>query len=192
MSNKEALGFEAFVSKAFDYLVRDHGFVKTVCNSREVQFNSSDRYVKVLHGRNEIDLVIGLLGANIEVTINDVIAHSSDAGAIGTLWNWNASNQASVELGVSHLADFFYRIGEEAVIGDGQYIKDVYSRSAELRKEAMQLQKLREIEETARQAWTNHDFDLVISIYEPIEEHLDAVQKKRLHLAKRKVSERFS
>jgi hypothetical protein len=189
LDGRKELGFEKFVNEHFAFLVNEFGFVKTSSNPYEVQFDGSDRYVKVTHGRYELALVVGVANTSTEVSVNDLIEYESDTRESVTRWNWDASSRHSVELGVVHLSQLCYKVGKDALVGDVRYLEDVYNRSVELRHKAKRKHELNEIEQMASEAWTNHDYNLVITLYEPIKLELNQIQKQRLHLSKRKVSE---
>lgn len=152
MDGIEETGFEKFVDECFAYLGSEFGFTKKSSHPHMVQFDGSDRYVKVIHGRYEIDLAVRVANTTTEVSVNDIIKYESGTRGSLAAWNWDASNRQSVERGVSRLARLFYEIGKESLVGHVQYLNDVHSRSAELRQQAMRKQELEGIEQKALKA----------------------------------------
>lgn len=184
MDTRQGLGFQDFADKFFDYLVDDYGFKKTSSDVYCVQFDSNDRYVKIVHGRNEIDLLIGHKTVGKEIRINDVIQYG-----VSTVnqWVWNASTRHSVEEGTRRLAQLLKDVGIEALTGSTQYFEDVCNASTQFQYVAQQQQELVDMESRAHEAWMKKDYKRVVINYESYENLLNEVQQKRLDLARRKM-----
>lgn len=184
VDTRQALGFQEFADKFFDYLGDGYGFKKTSSDVYCVQFDSKDRYVKIVHGRNEIDLFIGHKTVGKEIRINDVIQYS---GCMVNQWAWNASTRHSVEEGSRRLAQLLKDVGGEALTGSVEYFEDVYNMSTQLQYAVEKQQELADMEERAHEAWIKKDYKRVVVNYESYENLLNEVQQKRLELARRKI-----
>lgn len=100
-----------------------------------------------------------------------------------------ASDEGQLERGLIKLSAYAKKYCNRAFTGDIEFYKEIYERKEMRKQEATYWNKANAIEEQAKDAWEKQDYMKIISLYEPMAEHLSPLQKKRLSICMKKISQ---
>jgi hypothetical protein len=183
---RESLGFAEAVAQYIAPLLTAKGFTRTEQTAYSVRFQSPAVALAVFHEpvSYELDLVYALQAAPSErYNLCDMLDTVLGIGHKEQAF-FQASEHDRVVYCIKAIADYLRKYGDKVLIGD----PTVYQRMREVtrrRNEAYTKQVVQQpIRQAAEDAWQKHDYAKVRDLYEPIEDDLTPVEKKRLDYAK--------
>jgi hypothetical protein len=102
VDERKELEFEKLVDEHIAFLVSEFCFVKSSSNPYAVQFDGSDRYVKVMHGRYELDWMSSIYNCGhwipYQIAIAGGVDMLSDPSGYSIVTDWNKVVQYNPEV----------------------------------------------------------------------------------------------
>jgi hypothetical protein len=186
--DRSLLEFQEAVREHFEYIETQYGYKRLSSDPYCVKFNSDTVYLNVYHERisYEIYLEIGILPEDdmnsLKADVLDIVMNSGNASEQTF---YQASNKNAVDVVVKKLANLINLYARDALSGSVSYFKSVSNKRGQRQQKALLLEELRVIEEKAKIAWSCKDYSTVVMAYKKYEQHLDAVQLKKLEYARK-------
>jgi hypothetical protein len=151
-----------------------------------VRFESHSTWLEVWFDKYSLFVTMGLTKYNYELSLWDIMEYTMGKGSET---NYMASDEEKLGKGIKKLSDYVKQYCEDALLGDIGFYSEI------LKKKELQIQeniinsRNRYVEECAKNAWDNANFNDVIALYQSINEDLTPIQKKRLSLSLKRVGE---
>ncbi|KJS66081.1 MAG: hypothetical protein JL50_13065 [Peptococcaceae bacterium BICA1-7] len=188
VTERNLLGFQEEVKRHFEYLISDYGYRCVFSDPYCVKFQTDKVYLNIYHEKisYEVYVEIGLIPEDyqnkLRIGIKDIIENSASSEKV--LPFYQASNPRSISKAVGELAKLLRIHGKEALAGQYQYYKKISEMKLQRQQTAYTEEMLKITENRANDAWKRKDFSKVIELYEPIKQHLNTTQIKKLEYAK--------
>jgi hypothetical protein len=188
---RRSLGFQECVGSAFTFL-EEYGFVPYEASDFAVRYASHCARLVIRHDRLSYELSLGLarLGNAEELAHPygiELLMHSVDLGLARRYRDFAATSLEGVRRGVVQLAADLKAYGEAALRCDPETFTAL-ARARTVETDRMEAESLRVRDDTiARAAFERGDWARVIEVYEARGDDLAPSERKRLHIARRRM-----
>jgi hypothetical protein len=184
------LGFTREIEKQFNFLVIQFNFVIVHSDDYYIKYESPKSYVEIYHDRisYEVSIVFGINKkgtANSRVSITDILESKHVNIANGL---FQASSESSLKKVIDELACLVKNYSKEFLLGDMKAFNSVQSHISNNTNILNKRNMLSVIENQAKSAWENGEYENVIALYSEIVEDLNEIQKRKLSYAKSKIA----
>mgnify|MGYP003398243716 CR=1 FL=1 len=179
--------FNQLAQKNFAFLVKKYDMHVTDKKTAEcVKFKSKIAWVEIWYDKYSLSVVMGRNDGHYHVSLWDIMQFLYGEGNSAI---YMASDEGQLERGLIKLSAYAEKYCNRAFTGDIEFYKEIYERKEMRKQEATYWNKANAIEEQAKDAWEKQDYMKIISLYEPMAEHLSPLQKKRLSICMKKISQ---
>jgi hypothetical protein len=191
--DREALGFVAATREAFAEITGRHGLVEMASDLYSVAYHGPPGWLTVIHDRlsYELDVALapsGAAEADRPYGMADLV-RAVDPPAAEQYRCFAATTPSGIRTGVDRLAQELRVYGEPGLAGDPRFLEQVeLSRQRAINEFAGDRSRARDAA-AAADAVRRGDWQAVVALYEPVEEHLDRVEAKRLEVARKRLAE---
>lgn len=190
-SNRDGLRFAQSVIQYFAFLCSDNGFRITDQSLTLVRFESKDVFVNVYHGRAsyELGVEIGRLDDpsgtryRLPTIIEAFLGGTGDQKAV-----FQASSPNAVRSSIEHLAHLVSSHCSALLRGDDDAFDQVRKGAKDISEQLTEHYTLGMLRRRAEQAWRGKNYADVVRIYETFTRPLTSIERKRLEIARRRVT----
>ena len=151
-----------------------------------VRFESCNTWLEIWFDKYSLFVKMGLTKKTYELSLWDIVEYTNGSG--NDVF-YMASNEEQLQKGLQKQSDYVKLYCKEALLGNIQFYKEILQKKEMQEQENSMKYKNRNVEERARYAWENGDYNEVVALYQSIKEDLTPIQEKRLSLSLRKINE---
>lgn len=189
--SREALGFVAAVRRAFAPLVAEHRLNEVASDLNNVHYKSQAGWLTVTHDPLSFELDISFAptegGTDRPFGMVDFI-RVADWDRADTYRSFAATSPDGVHRGVEQLAGDLRRYAEPALRSDSAFVEHLtHAREEAIAEFGATVNRARD-NQAADQAMRDHDWRRVLELYEPREDQLSRVERKRLDVARKRLA----
>ena len=177
--------FEENVKKHFGFLSNMFRSVDKKTIGWIVRYTSYKVEVNIYYERLsfEIFLTLNLKNPRISLYLEEIITGSEKRRYRC------AVDAAIIEKSVIEMADLLKKYGRSFLAGDAELYNEI-KKSRDTREQEFALKnKIMKVEERAKTAWENGNYEEVVTLYQSIKEKLTPIQEKRLSISKKRIAE---
>lgn len=179
--------FNLLAQKNFAFLEKEYGMhVNGKKIAGCVKYKSNNAWVEIWYDKYSLSVEMGRIDGGYQVSLWDIMQFLMGEGNSAM---YMASDEEKLERGLMKLSFYAKKYCNRAFTGDIEFYKEIYEEKEARKQEASFINKVNAIEEQAKDAWEKQDYTKIIRIYEPIFEYLSPIQKKRLSICKRRISQ---
>ena len=184
--DRSILRFAEAVKSSFSFL-EAVGFCCVRSEATFVRFESEKMNIKIYHGRRsyEIDLEVEPAQSPAESYPLREILFIVDPKRAEQYKGYATQTQQGVVEGVRQLAEYFSYCLCSGILDDPSIFSQLRQQHQILMRDYWQKKELQQAIGQLELAWTKRDFQKVVKILSPLQEHLNLVDLKKLEYAKR-------
>jgi hypothetical protein len=183
--DRDVLGFGREAAIAFSFL-GDLGYLKSEKSPNHVRFQCNGTQVNVYHGRQsyEISADVNYLGATYPVVS---IIRAIDPDAAMRYRNTTATSQQMVVKALGELTGVVKKYCIDALKGNPEFFSALKANAVAW-SEAYALEVLvGQVRPKAHDAFGQGNYDVAVSLYSQIRDHLTPVEAKKLAFAEKQI-----